>query len=322
LLRMHEKLQLTLDTLGSAEKSLVEEQYGTDLRRWAQTFDQISSRLDVLATFGEPAQNDFQNLVSDMEAILADISKLNMLENPTALEHVKNRVVSFKNGAYSRLLDFKSRVQSAEIDTTNLDEIKKVLEDARHQANEYRKQIEENSKTFAENLQKQAKGSTRTLARHFNDKVKELATNDLTSPENWEGKRVFWLRVLIGAALLLPVVYVFVLIICPDLQKYAIQIGIAKLALLGLAYLQYNFATRNYHIAADHIAHYEQQEVIAKTLNDFIATASEDTVLKEHLLANATKTLFAEIKTGHLKERAKDGSMIENIINQWPKGGS
>lgn len=231
---MQEKLKATLDALGSAERSLVEEQYGADMGRWAQLFDQISTRPDVLATFGEPAQNDFQNLISDMEAILADISKLNMLENPSALEHVRNRVTSFKNGAYTRLLDFKNRVQSVEFDTSNLEVLKKVLEDAQRQADEYRKQIEENSKTFADNLQKQAKGSTRTLAKHFNDKLKELATNDLTNPKKWEEKRIFWLRILVVAAILLPFLYVGMLALYPELQKYAIQIGIAKLALLGL----------------------------------------------------------------------------------------
>jgi hypothetical protein len=316
---MQEKLQATLDALGSAEKSLVEEQYGADLRRWAQLFDQISARPDVLATFGESAQSDFQNLIGDMEAILNDISRLNMLENPSAIEHVKNRTQNFKNSNYTRLLDLKNRLNAVELDVSSMEALKTALADAQRQADDIKGQVEENRKTFAAQLNKQTKGSARTLALHFHDKVKELSSNELTSPKRWQDKRVFWLKCLVVGAILLPIIYVAVLVFIKDLQAYALQIGIAKLVILGIFYLQYNFATRNYHISADQIAHYEQQDVIAKTLHDFIAAASDDPVLKEHLLANASKTLFAEIKTGHLKEKTKDGSMIENVINQWPK---
>ncbi len=316
---MQERLESTLIQLGSAERSLVEEQYGTDLRRWAEAFDQIYARPDMLAALGDASQTEFNNLLTDMEAIYSDISRLNMLENPTALEHVKNRMTGFKNAGFVRLLDLKNRLRAIDLDTSSVDAIRQLLEEAKLQAQEYKNQNEENAKSFAENLKKQAKGSTRTLAQHFHDKLKALNADELTSPTKWQKKRIVWLRILVIAVVLLPIAYVVLLIVLPELQNYAIQIGIAKLTIVGLAYLQYNFAARNFHISADYIARYEQQEVIAKTLNDFIATASEDSVLKEHILSNATKTLFAEINTGHLKDRGQDGSMVENIINQWPK---
>jgi hypothetical protein len=309
---MQDKLQATLNDLGSAERGLVEDQYLNDLKRWAQIFDQVSARPDVLATFGEGQQNEFKGLIADMENVLAHIANLNMVERPTALHEARDRVDSFKNGSYTRLLDFKNRVQGVELDTLDLEAMKKVVEDAKIQAEDFKK-------SFASSLRKQARGSTKTLERHFNEKIRALKDGQLTSPEVWQGKRNFWLWVLVGGATGLSLAYVWLMISWPDFPNYAIQIAVAKLVLLGLAYLQYNFSTRNYHISSDQIAHYEQQEVIARTLTDFTATATEDAVLKESILTNATKTLFAEIKTGHLKDRGKDGSVVENIINQIPK---
>ena len=103
------------------------------------------------------------------------------------------------------------------------------------------------------------------------------------------------------------------------LSGYELQLTLAKVAIIAILYLQYHFAAKNYHIYADLVAKYEHLAVISETMTDFTAAAFDNEELNTVVYANAAKTLFSEVNTGHLKQISQEPSIIENFINQIPK---
>ncbi len=303
-----------ISSLGKTEQSFIKEKYYAEIKRWAILIDEINGYGDSLVNFPESFHNDLTTDIGDFNTVIDQIRALNISEDPAGPEHVKNRYTNFRNSTYLRLLNKKSILETATLKVSDLESLKKVTADAKKQAENFRK-------SFEESLQKQSSGSTRTLAKHFDTRLKNLKNTDETNPNKWLKKRHFW-----GWVLGLTLVAIAVLYIAGAsyhwFKGFELQVAAIKLGALVLIYSQYHFSTKNYHIYADLVAQYEHMAVISKTITDFIASAYDDDLLKESILGSASKTLFSDINTGHSKGDNGDSPVLENIINSWPKNTS
>ncbi len=308
---MKEKeLEEIVGGLGATEQSFIKERYLPEIKNWAALIDQINGYADRFDDFSDNFRNELANNINAFDELLAQVKVLNISEDPASPEHVRNRFNSFKN-EYQQLLSKKSLLESSIINIADIEGLKKVVANAKKEAANF-------EKSFTESLQKRARGSQRTLAKYFAERLKELRSDDQTNPEKWLEKRAFWGWILVLAAAFLIGCYVL-FIHRGWIKGFEVQVGLLKLAILAFVYTQYHFATKNYYISSEIIAKYEHLTVISKTMTDFIAAAFEDEILKENVLSNASKTLFSDIKTGYTKQDSTETSLIENIINQIPK---
>jgi hypothetical protein len=304
------ELQESLASLGSSEKSLIQEYYLSNLERWAKLIDEINNYVEILESLPSNLSSTFRQCVEQFDNLVGHVRGLNIGQNANSAEQLKNQVQNYQNQYYVHLLETKQLVQAAASETNDISALRKVVTEARKERKDF-------EKSFSDSLQKQAEGSQRTLAQHFTARLKDLQKNGQTSPGKWLEKRTFWGWVLAITAAALVICYIL-LIHYDWIQGYELQIGLLKLAILAFIYTQYHFATKNYYIYADMVAKYEHLTVISKTMTDFIAAAFDDEVLKESVLSNASKTLFSEINTGHTKNDNRESSVFENIINQLP----
>ncbi len=306
---MQERLKEVIESLGVAEKAVVEKNFLEKLTLWARLIDEVEAGLPFISDLNNTTSN-FNQCKNQYEQIINTISGMNIAQDASRVTQVQNYYDNFRQ-YLAQLIDLKQKIQTLTEDTADITALKKVVADAKKQRVEF-------EKSFKENLEKQTTGSQRTLAEHFEKRLQELKSNDDTNPHKWMEKRVFWMRVIAGVLMAMIIVYVL-LISCGWIKGYELTVAIVKAALIALLYLQYHFATKNYHIYADLVARYEHLKVISKTMTDFTAASFDNPSLNEAVYANAAKTLFGELSTGHLKQQPGDSSIIENFINQIPK---
>lgn len=310
---MQELLKNTIEKLGIAEKDVIEKNYLDKLRLWARLLDETEAGMPFIEDISN-SQSNFNQIKQQYEQILNNISGLNIAADAGRVTQIQQYISNFKQ-YFNQLVDLKQKIQAVTEDRTDINALKKVNAEARRRK-------EELDKSFSEYTQKQVENSTRTLAKYFDKRLQQLKSKDnkLSNPEIWARKRAVWLGVLIGAIILLGGLYAW-LIGSKSIGGYEWQVLFLKFTVLAVLYLQYHFATKNYHIYADLLARYEHLSVISKTMTDFSAAAYEDEILRESVLSNASKTLFADITTGHMKNAEKEASVFENVINQMPKIG-
>lgn len=309
---MQDRLNQLVGELGVAEKEVIEKNYFEKLKLWARIIDEVESGMPFIEDISN-SQSNFNQIKQQYEHILNSINGLNIAQDAGRVTQIQQYVNDFKQ-YFNQLIDLKQKIQAVTEDKTDITALKKVNTEAKRRKDEL-------EKSFSEYSQKQAENSTRTLAKYFEGRLKELKSgdNNLTNPDTWAKKRAIWLAVLIAAIVVLGAIY-FWLISSKLIVGFEWQVLFLKLTLLAIFYLQYHFATKNYHIYADLVAKYEHLSVISKTMTDFSAAAYEDEILRESVLSNASKTLFADISTGHQKNAEKEANVFENIINQIPKG--
>ena len=309
---MQDQLLERIKALGTAEKDIVTKNHLEQLEMWARLLDEVGGNLHLLAGIGNTESYYNQSKQQFEQGILNHLASLNLANDPNSYQNLKSQIANY--GQYfTQIVDMKTKILAINNDLTDLDAIKRANSEAKRRKDEL-------EKSFSDYTQKQAEESTRTLAKYFEARLKDLKRKDntLTSPEFWAKRRVQWLGALIAAVIVLAILY-FVMIQSKLLVGYEWQVLVLKAAIIAIFYLQYHFATKNYHIYADLVAKYEHRSVISKTMTDFSAAAYEDEVLREAVLSNASKTLFSDIDSGHQKSSDKDGSVFENIINQMPK---
>lgn len=304
-----------INSLGTAEKDLVTNNLLPQIQTWARLLDEIEANIHLVAGLSHADTNYTQSKQQFEQTILKNIEDLNIASDSNSYNRLTEACRNYHQ-YYGQLVDIKTKILAINNDLTDIDALKKVVADAKKQKSEF-------EKSFSENIEKQTKGSTRTLAKHFELRLKELKNkeNKLTNPDVWAESRTKWLWGLIVTLAVFVLVYGS-LINLKIIDGYEWQVLSLKLTVLATVYLQYHFATKNYHIYADLVARYEHLSVISKTMTDFSAAAYEDEVLRESVLSNASKTLFADISTGHLKNAEKEASIFENVINQIPKGSA
>lgn len=311
---MQDRLNDAVNALGTAEKELVTNNLLQKLQLWARLLDEVGANVHLLEGLNN-AESSYNQSLQQFEGILTSIANLNIANDSNSYQRLNDAVSNYRQ-YYAQLVELKQKILAISNDLTDINALKKVVSDAKKQKTEF-------EKSFSENIQKQSKGSTRTLAKYFETRLEELKNpeNKLTNPEAWAKQRNKWLWMLIGAIGILGILYC-ILIVNKWIAGYELPVLFLKIAVLAVIYLQYHFATKNYHIYADLVAKYEHLSVISKTMTDFSAAAYEDEILRESVLSNASKTLFADISTGHQKNAEKESSVFENIINQIPKGGA
>lgn len=304
------ELDEIISGLGATEKSFIQERYLTEIKTWAVLIDQINGYADRFDKFSDNFKSELTNNITAFDSLLAQIKVLNIAEDPSSPEHVKNRYTSFKNSEFSQLLQKKSLLETYSINVADIESLKKLITNAKTEASNF-------EKSFSESLKKQAEGSQRTLAKHFSTRLAELKKGDLTNPQSWLRKRTFWGWVLVGAAGAMIGTYL-TMIHNHWIDGYELQVALIKLVVISFVYAQYHFATKNYYVSSDMLHKYEHLAVISKTMTDFIAATFDDDILKENVLSNASKTLFSELQTSYTKQDSKETSVFENIINQLP----
>lgn len=309
---MQDQLNERVNALNTAEKELVTNNLLQQMRTWARLLDEVGVNLHLLVGLNNSESSFNQSKQQFEHSILNNISNLNIANDSNSYQRLTDACSNYRQ-YYNQLVEIKMKILAINNDLTDIDALKKVVSDAKNQRIEF-------EKSFAENIQKQTKGSTRTLAKYFDERLKKLKDKDnkLTNPDAWAQRRSRWLWSLIVAILVFGCIYLF-LISAKLIAGYEWQVLFLKVTVLAVFYLQYHFATKNYHIYADLVARYEHLSVISKTMTDFSAAAYEDEILRESVLSNASKTLFADISTGHMKNAEKESSVFENIINQIPK---
>lgn len=310
---MQESLKATIEKLGIAEKDVIERNYLDKLKLWARLLDETEAGMPFIEDISN-SQSNFNQIKQQYEQILNNINGLNIAVDAGRVTQIQQYINNFKQ-YFNQLVDLKQKIQAVTEDRTDITVLKKVNAEAKRRK-------EELDKSFSEYTQKQAENSTRTLAKYFDRRLQQLKSkgNKLSNPEIWARKRAIWLGVLIGAIILMGGLYAW-LIGSKSIDGYEWQILFLKFTVLAVLYLQYHFATKNYHIYADLVARYEHLSVISQTMTDFSAAAYEDEILRESVLSNASKTLFADVATGHMKNAEKEASVFENVINQIPKAG-
>lgn len=311
---MQDRLNEQVNSLGTAEKKLVADNLMPRMQLWARLIDEIGAYEDLLAGLNN-VKNGYDQARQQFEIdILNNIATVNIANDSNSYQRLVNACDNFRQ-YYVFLVEAKTNILAIGNDLTDIESLKKVVSDAKKQRNEF-------EKSFTENIQKQTKGSTRTLAKYFEERLNQLKDkkNRLTNPDTWERRRTKWLWALIFAIGILGAIYLY-MISNKLISGYEWQVLFLKVTVLTVFYLQYHFATKNYHIYADLVAKYEHLSVISKTMTDFSVAAYEDDILRESVLSNASKTLFGDINTGHQKSVDKEASVFENIINQIPKSG-
>ena len=309
---MQDQLTERIKALGTAEREIVTNSHLAKLEVWARLLDEVGANLHLLEGINNSESHYNQSKQQFEQGVINRLSNLNLVDNPNSYQELKNSIANYDQ-YFAQLLDLKAKVLAVNNDLTNLDAIKRANSEAK-------KRKDELDKSFSDYTQKQAEQSTRTLAKYFKVRLEDLKHKDnkLTNPAFWAKRRTQWLWALISAVLVLAILY-FVMIQAKLFVGYEWQILVLKAAIIAIFYLQYHFATKNYHIYADLVAKYEHRSVISKTMTDFSAAAYEDEVLREAVLSNASKTLFSDIDSGHQKNADKDATVFENIINQIPK---
>lgn len=309
---MQEQLSGLMNTLGSAEKDLVTKNHLEQLKLYARLLDEVGANLHVLGGMANTENYYNQSRQQFDQLIISRLKGLNLADSPDSYQNLKTGILSY--GQYfTQIVDMKTKILAINNDLTDLGAVKRANTEAK-------KLKQELEKSFSEYTQKQAEQSTRTLAKYFEARLADLKRKDnkMTSSEFWAKRRAIWLGTLTVAISVLAILY-FIMIQNNLFSGHEWQILLLKSTLIAILYLQYHFATKNYHIYADLVAKYEHRSVISKTMTDFSAAAYEDEILREAVLSNASKTLFSDIESGHQKSADKEVSVFENIINQMPK---
>ena len=315
---MQDRLKQIVSGLGVPEKAVVETNFLDKLTLWARIVDEVEAGLPYINDIYNVASN-FQQAKSQLEQIFAGISVLNVSSDASQIPQIKSYYDNFSQ-YFNQLIELKLKIQAITEDNTDITALRKATSDAKKQAAEIEKQTADFEKSFKENLDKQASGSQRVLATHFKKRLKELKTSDDTNPAKWLEKRNWWFITLLSTIVTFVVVFLFIFN-AGWFKGYELQLALMKLAIVTILYLQYHFAAKNYHIYADLVAKYEHLAVISETMTDFTAAGFENEELNTVVYTNAAKTLFGEVNTGHLKQMGQEPSVIENFINQIPKGG-
>lgn len=315
---MQERLRELVAELGVAEKDVVEKNFLDKLTLWARLIDEVEAGLPYIEDLNNTGSY-FQQARSQFEQILAGISVLNIASDASQVSQIQNYYRNFKQ-YFNQLIDLKLKIQAVTEDRSDINALRKVLAEAQEQAAAIQKQNLDFEKSFKTNLEKQAKGSQKVLATYFKKRLKELKADDSTNPAKWLEKRNWWFGTLLSVIGAFAVTYIFIFN-NEWFRGYELQLTLIKVAVVAILYLQYHFAAKNYHIYADLVAKYEHLAVISETMTDFTAAAFENEVLNTVVYSNAAKTLFGEVNTGHLKQASQEPSVIENFINQIPKGG-
>jgi hypothetical protein len=311
---MQDRLKELVAGLGALEQDLVEKKYLEKIMLWARLLDEVEAGLPYIEDISHSREN-LNQCKQQFEHILNSLNGLDIAQDANRVTQIDQYVSGYRQ-YFNILVELKQKLQAVTEDRTDLNALKRVNAEAKRRKAEL-------EKSFSDYSQKQAENSTRTLAKYFDLRLKELKSdkNQLTNPEAWARKRAIWLTVLIVAIVVLGGAY-FLLMSYDAIKGYEWQFLAIKLTVLAVLYLQYHFATKNYHIYADLVARYEHLSVISKTMTDFSAAAYEDEILRESVLSNASKTLFADINTGHQKSAEKEASIFENVINQIPKNSN
>lgn len=308
---MEGRITKALDSLGVAEKDVVSRQgIGPKVTLWGRLLDEVRDSLDLVSELPR-VQDYFNQANSYFENVITSIENLDVSNG--GISDVKSYYDEFSRSHLPNLLNIKQDIQALSTDSTNLATLRKLIKDAKLQQAEF-------EKSFKTNLEKQASGSQRVLATHFKKRLEELKASDETNPTKWLEKRNWWFVTLLSTIVTFAAVFLFIFN-AKWFEGYELQLALMKLAVIAILYLQYHFAAKNYHIYADLLAKYEHLAVISETMTDFTAAAFDNEELNTVVYTNAAKTLFGEVNTGHLKQITQEPSMIENFINQIPKGG-
>lgn len=309
---MQDKLSERIKALGTAEKDIVTTNHLGQLEMWARLLDEVGANLHVLDSIGHSDSNYTQSKQQFETNILNSLANLNLANDPNSYQNLKNNISGYRQ-YFSLLVDMKTKILAINNDLTDLEAIKRANSEAK-------KRKDELEKSFSDYSQKQAEESTRTLAKYFEVRLKDLKHKDnmLTNPKYWANKRSQWLGILMFTVFALAALQ-FLMIRSELSLGYEWQILLLKVTVIAILYLQYHFATKNYHIYAELVAKYEHRNVISKTMTDFSEAAYQDQILREAVLSNASRTLFSDIDSGHQKNADKDSTVFENIINQIPK---
>lgn len=307
---MQERLKQIIDSLGVAEKEVIEKNYLVKLQLWARILDEVEAGLPFIEDISNSTQN-FNQCKQQFEQITNSIQGLNIAQDASRVTQIQQYVSNFKQ-YFNQLVDLKQKIQAVTEDKTDVSALKRVVADAKKQRQEF-------EKSFQDSLEKQASGSQRVLAAHFKKRLEELKKDTSTNPKDWLKKRNTWLFVLVAVIFVLAGFYTW-LITIDSFKGFELSMLALKVAIVTAIYLQYHFATRNYHIYADMVARYEHLAVISETMTDFTAASFQNEELNTAVYTNAAKTLFGEINTGHTKQAAgNDSTLVENVINQLPK---
>jgi|GEM_PF-3422204 hypothetical protein len=308
---MQNELSTLITKLGVAEKDTVEKNFLDKLQIWARLIDEVENGLKYIEDIPNETQN-FTRVKQEYQNILKEIERLDIGKNASRVSNIQSSFNSFKQQHYEKLLGQKQKITAATENTSDIAALRKVVDDAKKQKAEF-------EKSFKESLEKQATGSQRILASHFSKRLEELKKKPNTNPDIWLGKRSKWFYALTAALLILIGIYT-VLAVKDIIGLFEPMLITTKLAIITALYLQYHFASRNYHIYADMVAKYEHLAVIAETMTDFTATSFDNEELNSAVYKNAAKTLFGAINTEHAKsESSSEATLVENIINQIPK---
>ncbi len=307
---MQERLNQLISELGVAEKEVIEKNYLNKLQLWARIIDEVEAGLPFIEDISNSTQN-FNQCKQQFEQITNSIQGLNIAQDAGRVTQIQQYVNNFKQ-YFNQLVDLKQKIQAVTEDKTDINALKRVVADAKKQRQEF-------EKSFQDSLEKQASGSQRVLAAHFKTRLMEIKKDPHTNPEEWLKTRSKWLISLILTIVGFAIAYV-ILIKTSSIQGFELAMLALKVAVVTVLYLQYHFATRNYHIYADMVARYEHLAVISETMTDFTAASFQNEELNTAVYTNAAKTLFSEINTGHTKQvSGSDSTLVENVINQLPR---
>ncbi len=302
------QLETVVGGLQQPEKEYIKANYLDDLSYWASLLDRAESLHSTVEKVSDNIPLDkLQRAIDDFNGITRDIERFS-IDHSNSVQHVKNRVLDFKGlGRVVDVLEFINIARATGDDTGQAAQLKALMEEAKLAEAQFRK-------SFHAELRKQQRGATRTLARHYEVRIKELMGNESTNPELLLEARNKWMVILGIVIVLLTGSYIWLRIVDFIPQQDEAPLILAKVTLLFLISSHVYFKQRNFNIYSDLIARYKHMHIIASTITDF-SGPDIDQVLKEKLINSGVETMFTKIDTGHLKQSDfHNREQINNII--------
>lgn len=300
-------LEFTIAQLNKAEQEHIKATFYDSLKLWADLLDRVKTMPEnSFDSLSNTRHAQYRDSVNDYTSILNDISTLDFKNNAQVLDHIKNRIQSFKDSARAEdLANMLSVANALDSEVSNVAELKQLLSRAKKERTMF-----ENS--FAKNIERQRRTSTRTLAKHFQSRIDELEKTDSTNPIKLLESRNKWLGVLS-----ITTIVILILNLLGNID-YTIGSLAAKATILFIISAQIYFKQRNFNIYSDLIAKYKHMSIIASTITDFLHEDT-DVELKNKMIEVGVTTLFSAVDTGHLKNSDfHDNDKITNIIERLP----
>lgn len=199
---------------------------------------------------------------------------------------------------------------------------RKSLQKEVQQAQLAKKQYEELSKKFTEqiqNLEKQqsdvetghGKLASKVLASHFKAEAKDFESEAANWLEN-RSRYFYALLAVVVVSMLLAVLAAYY----PNWVKISsTQVLFVKLALISTLFYAVAFASKNYRTAKNLAFINRHRASVAQTMDDYLATTPDQST-QDHIVQEGTRAMFQHIQVGYSSVHdAGDGTPTELVTN-------